>query len=231
MPRPIPAAELTPLLWLGAALPVLLDGVAYQFQANLGVLMLGSQADEAAVAALRVASRAVELVLLINVISMQVLGPMLSAALAREAYDEAQRFVSQSALVAAGLGLAIYAALGVWGEAYLDLFGPGFEEGLAALRILIVAHALSMVAGPTSIMLMMLNRQRLALALTLASLGLNYVLSVLLIPPLGLEGAAIAAAASWVFLKALQLAAILLLSPLDPTPFGIARRLGWRPRA
>jgi O-antigen/teichoic acid export membrane protein len=94
-----------------------------------------------------------------------------------------------------------------------------------------MAEALCLFGGPTTVTLLMLGRQKLGLMLTLISLAFNALLSALLIPRFGLEGAAMATAASLIVGKCLQLTAVLRVGPLDPTPFGLARRLGWRPRA
>ena len=230
MPRPVPLPERRPVSWLWAALPFMLDGFAFQVQANLGVLTLGFQGDEAGVGVLRAAARAVDLIVIIGAIAGQVLAPMLSRALAKHDVAGAQRLVADSARMVAGLGLTVALALALGAELYLALFGPGFVEGAAAMRLLLLAQVVMLLSGPASVVMLMMGRQRTVLLLSVVGLLINFGLNIVLVPLMRVEGAALGTLLSLLIARGLLLALVLRTGLLDPTPFGLARRLGWRPR-
>ncbi len=72
------------------------------------------------------------------------------------------------------------------------LFGDAYRPAAAPLVILVVGQLVTAVTGAVGYLLMMGGRQNPWLALSLAALGLDCVLNVLLIPRFGLEGAAAA---------------------------------------
>jgi len=83
-----------------------------------------------------------------------------------------------------------------FGEPVLGLFGQEFTAGHHALIILVAGYALSALTGPVGFLLTMTGRHSSAMAVEIAMAILLLGLSVALIPPFGIEGAAIANAAT-----------------------------------
>jgi len=156
---------------------------------------------------------------------LQVLGPMLSRALATGDRAEAQSLISQSAVMSAGLGLAICGVLALLPGPYLGLFGPEFRAATVELWILVAAQALAILCGPVALILVMVRRERLVLAVTVAILVLNLGLKLLFVPVWGTIGAAASTLIAVVVLKLVLLAAVWRLARFDPTLWTPLRRL------
>jgi O-antigen/teichoic acid export membrane protein len=90
--------------------------------------------------------------------------------------------------------------LGPW---YLALFGPEFAAGYGALVILSLGRVFGAAMGSAGLLLAMSGHERDFLAATFAGAGLNLLLDWLLIPRLGLNGAAWASVAGLVAMNGL----------------------------
>lgn len=110
------------------------------------------------------------------------------------------------------LGCLVYAPI------VLRVFGDGFDDGATAVRILAGAMLVASACGPVESVLVMSGRSAVNLANNVAALVANVGLGLLLIPPLGIEGAALAWAVSVGFTNVAPLVQVwrhLGLSPLD----------------
>lgn len=85
------------------------------------------------------------------------------------------------------------------GELMLMLFGPEFVAGYPLLFLLVGAVVIRSTVGPCESLLTMTGNQNICAFIYALTLALNVVLSVILIPTIGLWGAAIATAAAMVF--------------------------------
>lgn len=220
--------QLTPRLWLTASLPLLVMAFANQMQTNLDVLMLGVLAEAADVGRYRVASRGADLMLIANGVAVQVLGPMLSRALAGEdpekARLEGQQLITQTAQLAAILGGGVFAALTLGATYYMALFGADFLSAAPALRILVAAQMVGILCGPVSVVLVTMGRERLVLLVAVTALILNTVLNLTLIPVFGIMGAAWATFVAVIFLQGVLMVCVLRTSGFDPTLRAMWRR-------
>ena len=216
--------------WIPAGIALLVMTFATQLQTNLDVLMVGAMGTDADVGRYRTASRAIDLVLIANAITVQVLGPMLSRALAQDDRAAAQRLISESAMVTAGIGLAICAVLAFAAKTYLGLFGGGFVEAAPAMRILLVGQAIGLLCGPVSVVLIMLGHEMKMMLVNLLSLAVNFGLNLVLIPRYGIDGAATATLVAVVMAKVGMLVLVRRKSELDPTLHALLVRLLHRGR-
>ena len=89
-----------------------------------------------------------------------------------------------------------YISLAVFAPFLLNVFGHGFAAGHAALTILCLAQLFNLGTGNVTIVLLMVGKSSWNLINSAASLVVNIGLNILLIPRLGITGAAIAWAAS-----------------------------------
>lgn len=90
--------------------------------------------------------------------------------------------------------LAITAALVALGKPILMLFGPDFPAGYPLVCVLAIGLLARASVGPAERLLIMLGEQRLCAAVYAASFLLNLTLCFVLIPQLGLMGAAVSTA-------------------------------------
>jgi O-antigen/teichoic acid export membrane protein len=78
------------------------------------------------------------------------------------------------------------------GKPLLSLFGPGFDAGYPLLYVLLLGVIARASVGPAESLLTMSGHQNVCAAIYAATLAVNVVLNVALIPTLGLLGAALA---------------------------------------
>ncbi len=204
-------------LWIAGALPLLMTAVANRLQLDLDVLMVGGLLGHFEVGIYRAAARGAILVTIANMIALQLVGPMLSRALARDDHDEAQRLLSQAALVSLLAGTPIVLVFGFGANLYLGLFGPEFTQASTSLRLLLVGQATVVLAGADAIMLVMLRRERLVFLVTAGGVALNFALNLALIGPFGIEGAAMASLVSMAIVRVTLVTFILRTTGFDTT--------------
>ncbi len=85
------------------------------------------------------------------------------------------------------------------GEPMLGLFGPGFESGFPLLFVLVPGVIARAAVGPCESLLTMTGNQNVCALVYALTLALNIGLSLLLIPQMGLWGAALSTAIAMVF--------------------------------
>ncbi len=92
--------------------------------------------------------------------------------------------------------LALAGLMLVLGEPILMLFGPGFADGYHLIAIMSVGLVARAAVGPAERLLNMIGQQKICAAIYGSAFAVNLVLCFLLIPRLGLTGAAIATASA-----------------------------------
>jgi O-antigen/teichoic acid export membrane protein len=85
------------------------------------------------------------------------------------------------------------------GKPMLLLFGPGFEAGYPLLFLLVTGVVARAAVGPAESLLTMSGNQNVCAAVYAGALALNVGLNIVLIPAIGLWGAAIATALAMIF--------------------------------
>jgi O-antigen/teichoic acid export membrane protein len=153
-----------------------------------------------------------------------VIGPLMSGLLAGGEERRARSVYKTATVWTMIPSWPIYLTMAVFAPFLLRAFGPGFQSGQTALLILCIAGLLGMTTGPCLTVLLMGGRSSWILAVSAASLTLNVVMNILLIPHLGIAGAAVAWAASIALSNLAGLALVrstLRLSPLGPGVFAV----------
>jgi O-antigen/teichoic acid export membrane protein len=87
----------------------------------------------------------------------------------------------------------------------MAVFGPEFVPGWPVLIIIAAAQLFSTSVGSTQRILAMTGHQLLLMYVTVSSVVLNVVLNLLLVPPYGIMGSAVATAAATVVTNILNL--------------------------
>jgi O-antigen/teichoic acid export membrane protein len=134
-----------------------------------------------------------------------VIGPQLAGLMAQGSWHRARRVYQTSTLWLTALAFPAYLLLATWAPLLMSLFGPGFEEGAWALAILSLANLVNMSTGAVKSMLLMGGKSSWVLWDTALALAIDVVLNLILIPPYGMNGAAIAWAASIVAVNLIPL--------------------------
>jgi O-antigen/teichoic acid export membrane protein len=158
---------------------------------RLDVLLLSWLKTDVAVARYSLAYRVLEGLMVLPSYVMLALFPAIARAELDRPRLAATVGTALSALEAAALPLAALMAM-FSPEIVVLLGGHKYAAAAPSLAILAVALAVSYVAGVFGSALLALGRQQTLFWLALAPLGVNLLMNLLLIPPLGANGAAIA---------------------------------------
>jgi O-antigen/teichoic acid export membrane protein len=200
--RPAPLGDMSqgalePWRWLRPALPLAMVTAVQVGQQHAGVLVLGIMAQPQDVAVFQVVARASALVVIAMHGVNAWLMPQYAALYAGNDMAAIQRLATWSARLVVAVTLPVAAIAVFSGGALLGwFFGEAYAVGDTALAILIAAQLLGAALGSVVALLNMTGHARETLRISLAAGVSNIVLCVLLVPPLGVEGAALAAAAS-----------------------------------
>ena len=109
-----------------------------------------------------------------------------------------------------------YIVLAVFAPAVLGVFGEGFEVGAVAVAIIALSAMLGAGAGPVDILLVMKGKSSWSLWNTALALTINVGLNIVLIPRLGIVGAATSLAVSRVVANVLPMYQLHNLANLHP---------------
>ncbi len=90
--------------------------------------------------------------------------------------------------------LAVCAAILICGKPLLRLFGPGFDAAYDVMFILAVGMMARATVGPAERLLNMLGERKQCAAIYALAFAVNLALCFVLIPRLGVEGAAVSTA-------------------------------------
>ncbi|WP_336489099.1 lipopolysaccharide biosynthesis protein [Methylobacterium nigriterrae] len=180
--------------WLGACLPIAAGDLASAGFLFVDVIVLSFLMPAAAVGIYFAATRIQQLVVFVHFAASAATAQRFSALHARGDRGGLQQLVRRQAqatfLATALVGLAAMLT-GPW---LLALFGPEFEQSLPILAILITGSIVASLFGPGEDLLTMLGGERLCAGITAGMLALAAAACAVLVPWLGLVGAALALA-------------------------------------
>lgn len=157
-----------------------------------GTLFLGHLADTAAVGEYTVATRLVNLAVFVMAPISATFAPQFAHLHHRMETDQLALAYATSTSWIMRLSLPAFVVLLVFPKELLGLFGADYVDAVAVTILLASGQLLTAASGPCGMLLNMCGKVRLNLINNLAVLALNIALNLLLIPPYGIVGAAIA---------------------------------------
>jgi len=180
--------------WLLALLPFTLIALVGTFNAQIGIVLLGTLGTDVAVGALRVAERGAQFVFLPLALVNMVISPHIVRAWRDGNTEHLQKLSRQSARGAFLLALPIGLVLLIFGQPILRIaFGEVYMESSYLPMVILVAGQLFNVAlGSVGILLVMSGHERITLMGQLAGLVATAVAALVLIPLYHAIGAAVA---------------------------------------
>jgi O-antigen/teichoic acid export membrane protein len=182
----------------------------------LDILLLGAFRPVAEVGVYAAVSRTVVAALFILRAVSKAFEPAVSALLARDRRQQAQTLYQIATWWLMAASLPIFLTLAVFPRYLLQVFGPDFVLGHTALTVLALAMLINVGTGNVTAVLLMGGRSSWNLINALVALCLNVILNLILIPPLGMDGAAIAWGVSIVVNNLAALIEIRVLLRLEP---------------
>ncbi len=210
--------------WIRGAMPFLLAQLIFLANEKLSMLTLGMTADFRDVGVFALASSLAMLV----VLPLLTMNSVISGRIA-QLYTIGDRVELQRQLLAA-VKVCVLAALPIalveilFGDRLLGLFREDFSAGYMVLRILAVGQFFNIASGPVGAVLTMSGHTRDTVTAAVLSTGLGLACCVLLIPPYGAVGAALAQSAGVIAFNALLVAKIHQHLGIDPTILAALRR-------
>ncbi|MDQ3777922.1 MAG: oligosaccharide flippase family protein, partial [Actinomycetota bacterium] len=144
------------------------------------------------------------------------LGPQFSSLIAQDRRDVVDGLYQAATAWLIALGWPLYATLAVFAPVFMEIFGPHYVAGATALTILALAGLVNFATGNVTLLLLMAGGSGWNMFNAAASLATNVALNLVLIPRYGIEGAALAWAASIVLNNVLALAEVRLALGFHP---------------
>jgi O-antigen/teichoic acid export membrane protein len=193
--RPRPARDAMPTyaaaMWRRVALPLVLIGATEALMNRTGVLLLGWLGDTKGAGVYSLVFNIAFVVALPRTAVNTLFAPTISSLFTRNDRMMLQVLVARAATWTLCAGAPIALVLAVLAEPLLAWFGPGFEDGVPALRILLLGQVIVSSAGSQLYVMTMTGHERSAVKILVSCAGANVVASIALINLLGLTGAAI----------------------------------------
>lgn len=179
--------------WWYFALPWVLISLSGDFFFDIDLLMLSNLLSHDQLAVFGVCVRIFVLAAFGVSAVYSVVMPALMEEEAIKSAEGLDARIGDANLVATGLALMLLAAIIIFGPWALSLFGPEFAQGHWTLTILAAALVVRGIFGPASIVMSARNHPYASLPALAIGVGVLIVGNVLLVPVIGLNGAAISA--------------------------------------
>jgi len=183
-------------VWRRAALLLVIMAAAEALLNRTGVILLGWFEDTRAAGIYSLAFNMAFVVALPRVAINTLFAPTIAGLYARNEHEMLRNLIARTArwsMVASGI---IGTVLFVLAEPLFFWFGPGYEAGVPALRILLAGHMMTAAAGSQLHVMTMTGHEPNAAVLLVASALGNLVVSSGLIGLFGVNGAAIGTTAT-----------------------------------
>jgi O-antigen/teichoic acid export membrane protein len=211
VPKIQPVADNVFRDYLRLSMPLFFITMGYQLLRQMDTIMLGHFANERDVGIYSVALKISSFMLIGLEIALPIVAPLFSQfsetrniELTEVLFTTVTKWLSYS-------GLVMFACIAIFRVELLHVFGKGFTVGATALLILAAGQLVNAGTGPTGVLLTMTGKQKWEVANTISMVAFNFLLNLVLIPPMGLIGAAIATAVSIATINGLKLLQVYML--------------------
>lgn len=190
--------------WIFQALPFVWLLAMNMALMNLDTLVLGALQGPGDVGVYRVASQMAALVMFPLTAINLITAPKIAAFYGAGDLNRLQATVRHGARLAFAGGAVIAVLLVVLGRPALRMFGSEFEDGYKALVILVLGYLANSAVGVAGYVLIMTKFERIAALLFMLAVLTDFTLCSLLIPKIGIDGAAIGTTVSIILLGLLM---------------------------
>lgn len=185
-------------LWLRISLPLLAITGSELLLQNSDVLIIGYFLTPDQGAIYFAAAKTMALVMFVHYAVGSAMAKRFSSLNARGDKEALRAFVRDAVHWTFWPSLAAALAILVLGKPLLWLFGPQFVAGYPVMFILVAGFLGRAAMGPSEFLLNMLGEQKACAAVIFSTAVINILLQFILVPRLGISGAALATATSLV---------------------------------
>ena len=180
--------------WLKTALPFMLISGMYVLNARTSILMLTALGTPTEVGLYQIASRGADFIAMVLLAVNTAFAPLLARLYAQNKQRQLESAVARSTRTITLVSLPIALAFIFLGGIFLSLYPSDFSAARTTLTILSIGQLINAATGTVAMLLNMTGHERDTALVVGMSAVANIALNLLLIPRLGLEGAAIATA-------------------------------------
>ena len=181
------------------------------------IIIVAALIDATAAAIYTAATRFVVLGQFSSMAIQRVLQPRLSSLLARDEHDTVRDVFKVSTAWSIAMSWPLYLVTACAAPLYLQIFGSGYRaDGVAVVVIMAIGMMLAMAAGPLDTLLLMAGGSTASLVNMITALVVDIGLCFLLIPRMGISGAAVAWASSVVVRNGLTFVQVYRLNGVTP---------------
>lgn len=152
-----------------------------------------------------------------------VLAPIASEAWAQNDHERLAINLKHQTRIVLLIAIPFASLFIVGGPAILALYGEGYIEGHRTMIWIALAHIINATLGLTAWVLMAAHKSRAMLLNNVAKLALDIVLCLILIPLMGIEGAALATFVAIASLQLLQVWEVWRLAGIHPFSRGLGK--------
>ncbi|GBE22868.1 MAG TPA: flippase [Actinobacteria bacterium] len=188
---------------LRPGLPLLLASSIWLVIGWTDTLMIGYFMTPSDVGVYGAAIRSSATLVFVLVAAESVVGPRFATLYANGEIADLSRLTRRTAQMTGLMGLPLLVLFVAAARPIMGLFGPEFTRGSATLTILSIGQFFNAATGVVAMLLAMSGHERRLFQSTGVSAICNVVLDILLIPRIGIEGAAIASAFSLIVINTL----------------------------
>jgi O-antigen/teichoic acid export membrane protein len=200
------ARAYNPKLWMASSLPLLaISGCEILLQ-NTDIIVLSRFMTPTDVGIYFAAGKTMSLIMFVHYAVGSAMANRFASYSARGDDDGLRDAVREAVNWTFWPSLATAILILLLGKPLLSLFGPQFITGYPVMAILVFGFLARSAVGPAEFLLNMQGEQRLCAVVMMASAAMNILLNIILVPRLGIQGAAIATAASLIMAAGLNAA-------------------------
>ncbi len=211
--------------WIKVSFPLLLIGCFEIVIEQTDIVMLGMLVGTTESGLYAAASKVSTLIsfgfMAVNVIA----APMISELYSQGKIQELHRLVKLAAIGILAIAIPVSIIIIIWGESILGLFGQPFIASYYPLVILSIGQLVNSLAGTAVYLMTMTGHQReVAIVFGVTAL-VNIILNLILIPVIGMVGAAIATSATLSMWNIVLLIYVKRKLKINPTilPYGVGK--------
>lgn len=190
------------------ATAMFLSGILFMVMSWSDTLLVGYWMDAADVGLYRVAFKVATLITFTQFAVNAKLAPDIAALWSMDKRKELQSSIHRVAWLNAAIALPVTLMLGLLGPWLLGLFGDAFIPLYPVMMMLCVGQLVNALCGPVMYLLNMTGHEAIAQRTMLVAMLVNLMANVILIPLMGLMGAAIATSLSMVLWNVWALVAV-----------------------
>ena len=178
--------------WIMSGMPIMVVTLGFTSMAEIDVIILANMSSVEDSAVYSVATRYMQLFSLPLGVMQSISASSLALYHQRKKASSFSALASKLSKISFLIAIPIFITLLLFSDMFLALFGEDYKKGSVVLLILAFMATLNAWFGSTGYSLTMTGRQMTLAKLILLALAVNIILDVILIPIMGIEGAAIA---------------------------------------